>query len=77
MDHIVKELATEKYSRKQIQGICVNMWMYIPFTFYDCKDGARIYRKTLKESLKGRPEEVQDKARIRSRQQQVNFYIVL
>ena len=35
-------------------------------------DGIRIYRKTLKESTKGRPEEVQNRVRVRSRQQRVS-----
>ena len=34
-------------------------------------DGLKIYKKTLKESFKGRTTEVQHKARVRSRQQRV------
>ena len=38
-------------------------------------DGVRIYRKTMRESAKGRPSPVKTRVRIRSRQQRVCIHI--
>lgn len=71
---IVKEISCDKFTRKQIEGNSGIMFSDLMLRF--ALDGVKIYRRSLRGSRKENPETVQQKVRIRSRQQRVREYVL-